>query len=83
MENLDFESSSGNESILDVERDHSHMVNIPDTAPIVTVDQGELSAQWAKRRQRMMLGVMSVSVLTGVVAFVAIVYFTIRFLSGG
>ncbi|ELU18452.1 hypothetical protein CAPTEDRAFT_188908 [Capitella teleta] len=82
MDNFDFASSSEDENILDVERDREMMVNVSDTAPIVTLDQGELTANWAKKRHRMMIGVMTVSVLTGVGAFVAIIYFTIHFLSG-
>lgn len=81
MGGLDFASSSEDEAILDVQRDHG--IHVEDTQPIVTVDQEQLSAEWTKRRQRIMFSVMVVSVLTGVGALAAVLYFVIHYLTRG
>ena len=81
MDSFDIASSSEDEAILDVARDRDVMVDVTDTQPIVTVDQAQLTEQWVKRRRRMMMSVMTMSVLMGVAAFIAIVYFVVHFLS--
>ena len=83
MDDPEFEMESDEEAMLDLAMDRPEITGDLDTAPIVTVDQAQLSQKFLLRRKRMKVAVISMIIIFGLGAFASITYLVIHFLSVG